>query len=138
MTDFALHPRLAADTHLIGDLPLCRVVLMNDARFPWLILVPRRAGLHELADLAAADSAALMDEIRLSSRALRDLHSPDRVNVAAIGNMVDQLHIHIVARATTDAAWPGPVWGHGSALPYDKTLLPERRNDLLRRLNLLP
>ena len=132
---FTLHPRLAADTHLIGDLPLCRVLLMNDARFPWLILVPRRAGLHELADLAIADSAALMDEVRLSSRALRDLHSSDRVNVAAIGNIVDQLHIHVVSRATTDAAWPGPVWGQGSVTAYDQALLFRRRKDLLKRLN---
>lgn len=133
---FALHPRLAADTHLIGDLPLCRMLLMNDARFPWLILVPRRAGLHELADLSIADSAVLMDEVRLSSRALRELHSPDRINVAAIGNIVDQLHIHVVARAVTDAAWPGPVWGHGHAAPYDRSVLLRRRNDLHMRLNI--
>ena len=135
-TEFTLHPRLATDTHLIGDLRLCRVLLMNDARFPWLILVPRRDGLHEIADLALADSTALMDEVRLASSALRDLYSPDRVNVAAIGNIVDQLHIHVVARATNDAAWPAPVWGHGSATAYDKPSLLRRRNDLLPRLNL--
>lgn len=133
---FPLHPRLAADTHPIGDLPLCRVLLMNDARFPWLILVPRRDKLHEIADLSVADTTVLMDEVRLSCRALRDILSPDRINVAAIGNIVDQLHIHVVARTTTDPAWPGTVWGHGGAKPYDDPALLRRRNELLPRLKL--
>jgi diadenosine tetraphosphate (Ap4A) HIT family hydrolase len=133
---FALHSRLAADTHLIGDLPLCRVLLMNDARFPWLILVPRREKLHDITDLSVADSTVLMDEVRLSCRALRDILLPDRINVAAIGNIVDQLHIHVVARTITDPAWPGTVWGHGGSKPYDDPTLLRRRNELLPRLKL--
>lgn len=133
---FALHPRLASDTHRIGDLALCRVLLMNDVRFPWLILVPRRAGLHEIADLSVADGTLLMDEVRLCSQAWRAMLSPDRINVAAIGNIVDQLHIHVVARTTTDPAWPGTVWGHGGAKPYDKPSLLHRRNELMTRLQL--
>ncbi len=136
MSSFALHPRLAADTHVMGDLPLCRVLLMNDARFPWLILVPRRAGLHEMADLPPEDAPAMMNEIRLVSKALRDVLSPDRINVAAIGNMVDQLHVHVIARTTSDPAWPGTVWGHGGAKPYDDPALLRRRNELVPRLKL--
>jgi diadenosine tetraphosphate (Ap4A) HIT family hydrolase len=136
MASFTLHPRLSADTHVMGDLPLCRVLLMNDARFPWLILVPRRHGLHEISDLSPEDTPALMDEIRLVSKALRDTLSPDRINVAAIGNTVDQLHVHVVARTTSDPAWPGTVWGHGGAKSYDDPTLLRRRNELLPRLKL--
>lgn len=121
MTDsgFTLHPRLAADSLPIGDLGLCRVLLMNDARFPWLILVPRRAEMREICDLAADDQATLWTEIDAASRVLKRLIDPHKLNVAAIGNMVPQLHIHIVARFEDDAAWPAPVWGHGAREPYD-------------------
>lgn len=136
MSSFVLHPRLAADTHAMGDLPLCRVLLMNDARFPWLILVPRRAGLHEMTDLPPEDATAMMGEIRLVSKALRDTLSPDRINVAAIGNMVDQLHVHVIARTMSDPAWPGTVWGYGGAKPYDEPTLLRRRNELVPRLKL--
>lgn len=136
MSSFVLHPRLAADTHAMGDLPLCRVLLMNDARFPWLILVPRRAGLHEMTDLPSEDAPAMMGEIRLVSKALRDTLSPDRINVAAIGNMVDQLHVHVIARTLSDPAWPGTVWGYGGAKPYDEPTLLRRRNELVPRLKL--
>lgn len=136
MSSFALHPRLAADTHAMGDMPLCRVLLMNDARFPWLILVPRRAGLHEMTDLQPEDAPAIMSEIQLVSKTLRDVLSPDRINVAAIGNMVDQLHVHVIARTMSDPAWPGTVWGHGGAKPYDEPTLLRRRNELVPRLKL--
>ena len=118
MPDFALHPRLAADTLPIGDLPLCRVLLMADARFPWLILVPRRAGLVEVIDLDAPERAVLMEEIALASHALRRETGAEKLNVGALGNIVTQLHVHVVARSPGDAAWPGPVWGSGTALPY--------------------
>lgn len=131
MSAFILHPRLAADSHVLGDMPLCRVLLLNDARFPWLILVPRRAGLHELTDLALADRGPAFDEIARASQALRTTCSPDRINVAAIGNMVEQLHIHVVARRATDAAWPGPVWGHGTPTRYDDDALARRRGEIL-------
>lgn len=116
---FTLDPRLENDTVPVTDLPLCRVLLMNDARFPWLILAPARPDLAELVDLDAADRARAMEEIATASRVLRSLHAPDRINVGALGNIVRQLHIHVVARRAGDAAWPGPVWGQGTAVPYD-------------------
>lgn len=128
---FTLHPRLAADTHAMGDLPLCRVLLMNDKRFPWLILVPRRAHLHEITDLREEDRPLLFGEIAQISGVLRKICAPDRINVAAIGNIVDQLHVHVVARTTSDAAWPGTVWGHAGAKPYDQAALLHWHNELL-------
>ena len=118
MADFALHPRLAADTLPVGDLPLCRVLLMHDARFPWLILVPRRPDLREITDLPAEERALLMEEIAAASRALQAETGADKLNVGALGNVVAQLHIHVVARFAADAAWPGPVWGSGTATRY--------------------
>lgn len=115
---FALDPRLAADTVPVGDLALSRVLLMDDARFPWLILVPRRAGLSEVTDLDGADAGALWEEIRLAAGVMRDLSKPDKVNVAALGNVVAQLHVHVVGRFLSDPAWPGPVWGFGARTPY--------------------
>lgn len=131
MLPFTLHPRLAADTHPMADLALCRVLLMNDRRFPWLILVPRRANLRELTDLTPEDRPLLFTEIATASAALRKVCAPDRINVAAIGNMVDQLHIHVVARTMSDSAWPGTVWGHSGAKPYDQPTLLHRRNELV-------
>ena len=116
--DFALDPRLRADTAQVGDLALCRVLLMDDARFPWLILVPRRPEVSELTDLPEADAALLWQEIRLTVGVMQALAKPDKVNVAALGNVVAQLHVHVVGRFLSDPAWPGPVWGHGTATPY--------------------
>ncbi len=116
---FSLHPRLAADTLPIGELALCNVLLMNDARFPWIILVPRRPDVREIIDLAPEDQANLLAEITAVSRVLQRLIEPQKLNVAAIGNVVAQLHIHIVARFEDDTAWPAPVWGHGAREPYD-------------------
>lgn len=118
MADFELHPRLAADTRMVGDLRLCRVLLMDDARFPWLILVPRRPGLTELTDLADADAAQLMDETRRAVRALGAHCAPHKLNLGALGNLVPQFHLHVVARFRDDARWPQPVWGAGPAEPY--------------------
>ncbi|MDX6804491.1 HIT family protein [Terrihabitans rhizophilus] len=117
---FSLHPRLAADTAIVTDLALSRVLLMDDARFPWLILVPRRAGAVEIIDLDAAAQARLMEEIALASRALRAVAPCDKLNVGALGNVVSQLHVHVVSRVEGDPAWPGPVWGSGKAKPYDQ------------------
>ena len=116
--DFELDPRLAADTHAVADLPLCRLLLMRDARFPWTILVPRRAGLREVTDLDEPEAALLIGEIRRVARALGEAVRPDKLNVAALGNQVTQLHVHVVARFTADAACPRPVWGVGEAQPY--------------------
>lgn len=127
---FDLHPRLAADTVEVLPLPLCTLRLMNDARFPWLILVPMRAGITELHALASADRAQLLDEIVRCSQVLEAVCAPDKLNVGALGNLVPQLHVHIVARRIGDAAWPGPVWGSGTALAYDEAA----RTALLERL----
>lgn len=116
--DFSLDERLAADTRGVADLALCRVLLMRDARFPWLVLVPRRAGLREITDLDEAGAMLLMGEIRAASRALSGAVSPHKLNVAALGNQVPQLHVHVIARFTVDAAWPRPVWGVGEPEPY--------------------
>ena len=118
MSDFSLDPRLAADGIGLGDLPLSRLLLMNDATYPWLILVPRRGGLVELTDLDAAERHLLMDEIALVSEALKAVTRPVKLNVAALGNMVRQLHVHVVARFEGDPAWPGPIWGRVPARPY--------------------
>ncbi len=116
---FALDPRLAADTIEVVDLALSRVRLMNDARYLWLILAPRRDDLSELVDLDGADRALLMEEIAAASRALLGAPGVDKINVGALGNIVRQLHIHVVARRFNDAAWPGPVWGAGSPRRYE-------------------
>lgn len=104
-------------------LPLCVVLLMKDARFPWLILVPRRAGAVEILDLSPADQLSLWAEITQCAEALRAVTAPLKLNIGALGNIVRQLHVHIVARNEGDAAWPGPVWGSGAAAPYDDAAL---------------
>jgi diadenosine tetraphosphate (Ap4A) HIT family hydrolase len=116
---FALDPRLAADTLAIGDLALSRALLMNDARFLWVILAPRREGVSELCELDRADRAVLVEEIAAISEALRAMPGVDKINVGALGNIVRQLHVHVVARRADDEAWPGPVWGAGVARPYE-------------------
>lgn len=115
---FTLHPQLEADTFFLTDWPLCRVLLMNDCRFPWLVLVPRQPDLREFHNLTRNDRARVMEEISRASRALEMSFAPDKVNVGMLGNIVDQLHIHVVARWTSDPAWPGPVWGKGKAEAY--------------------
>lgn len=113
-----LDPQLARDTAAIGDLPLSRVLASRDASYPWLILVPRRSGAVELIDLTDADQAQAMREIAQVGRVLRAATACDKLNIAAIGNLVAQLHIHIVARRRDDAAWPKPMWGAGPARAY--------------------
>lgn len=115
---FPLDPRLAADTHAIGELALSRLVLMDDARFPWLILVPRIAGARELIDLDETDQRSLLAELAAVGRALEALLKPDKLNIAALGNVVPQLHVHLIARYTDDVAWPQPVWGFGERVRY--------------------
>jgi diadenosine tetraphosphate (Ap4A) HIT family hydrolase len=115
---FTLDERLARDALVIGDLPLCRVLLMNDARWPWLILAPRREGLVELIDLELTDQTQLMDEAGRAARFLKTHARADKINVGALGNIVRQLHLHVVARVVGDPGWPGPVWGQGEAAPY--------------------
>jgi diadenosine tetraphosphate (Ap4A) HIT family hydrolase len=119
-TRFRLDPRLKADTLLIGELPLSCALLMNDARFPWVILVPRRAGTIEFLQLDARDCEALTTELRRVALALLELYRPDKLNVAALGNAVPQFHVHVIGRKYTDVAWPKPVFGvPGPAPPYE-------------------
>jgi len=129
-SEFVLDPRLAADTVELLRGACCRVLLMNDAHYPWLILVPQRPGLRDFHDLAGADMAAAVAEIAAASRALQALYAPAKINVAALGNMVAQLHIHVIARHTGDAAWPKPVWGAVPPRAYDGAALARRRDEL--------
>ena len=117
---FALHPQLVADSLVLGDLPLCVVLLANDRQYPWLILVPKRAALREIHHLNAADQQQLMRESCAVAQLLENELSAEKINVAALGNMVPQLHVHHVARFSNDAAWPAPVGGKHEAVAYDK------------------
>lgn len=131
---FDLHPRLAQDTVEVARLQLCRVRLMNDRRFPWLVLVPERESVREVHELAPEDRAALVEEIARAGEVLTRLFQPDKLNVGALGNLVPQLHVHVVARRTTDPAWPGPVWGSGAAVPYEEGEIEELRERLADEL----
>lgn len=118
MNEFALDPRLERDSIFIADGPLSQWRLMDDARFPWLVLVPRVADASELVDLDGSRQRLLLGEINLAAKLLREAGRCDKLNIGALGNSVRQLHVHVVARTADDAAWPGPVWGHGKSLPY--------------------
>ena len=118
MTDFQLHPQLSGDTQWLGDLPLCRVLLANDSRYPWLILVPKRASTRELYELSEAQQQQFMRESSAVSQLMASELAADKINIAALGNMVPQLHVHHVARFTSDDAWPDPIWGKLPALAY--------------------
>ena len=118
-SSWSLHPQLENDTFEIGDLPLSRVLAIRDSNYPWLLLVPRRAGASDVTDLAEVEQAQLMTEINRVALALKDVTRPDKLNIAALGNLVPQLHVHIIARRTTDAAWPRPVWGAAPPAPFD-------------------
>jgi diadenosine tetraphosphate (Ap4A) HIT family hydrolase len=135
---FALDTRLAADTLPVGDLPLCRVLLMRDRRYAWLVLVPKREGLVEVADLSAEERAVLWQEVDTAAEALRAVAPCDKLNLGALGNIVRQLHVHVVARVEGDAAWPGPVWGHGAAEPYTEGEAERRVAALRAALGLQP
>ena len=133
---FSLHPQLAADTTLVGDLPLSRVLLMNDANYPWLILVPRLPAITEIIDLEENAQIQLTGEIAKAAEALKALTACDKLNVAALGNMVPQLHVHVIARRRSDAAWPKPVWGVVPAKPYDDAARARLADDLRRALQI--
>ncbi len=117
-TGFVLDPALEALGIALGDWPLCRVFLFDDARYPWLMLVPRRAARREIIELAGADQTLLFGEISRAMTALQGVVRPDKLNLGALGNVTAQLHIHIVGRFHSDPAWPGPVWGFGERKPY--------------------
>ena len=127
---FVLDSVIAADTTPVVSLPLCELRLMKDSNYPWLLLIPRRAGMIEMIDLAPADRAVLIEEIALASEALRANVPCDKLNVAALGNAVRQLHIHVVARRIGDVSWPRTIWGARPHRPYD----PDAQADLVARL----
>ncbi|MEX0752386.1 MAG: HIT family protein [Xanthobacteraceae bacterium] len=120
---WSLHPQLAADTLGVGDLPLSRVLISLDANYPWLILAPRRPGLVEILDLDETARVQLMEEIAGVAGALKQVTACDKLNIAALGNVVPQLHVHVVARRKNDPAWPAPVWGRVAPRPYDQAKL---------------
>jgi len=119
---WSLHPQLAADTTAIGDLAFARVLLSNDANYPWLILVPRQPGLIELIDMDPNEQVQLLAEVDAAARALKTVTECEKLNIAAIGNVVPQLHVHVVARRHSDAAWPKPVWGAVPPTAYNPTV----------------
>jgi diadenosine tetraphosphate (Ap4A) HIT family hydrolase len=133
---FALDPRLQADTQPIGDLPFTRVLLMDDARFPWLVLVPRIAGLRELIELSQGDQQRLLDDINLAAHVMHAIEKPDKLNIAMLGNVVPQFHVHVIARFERDAAWPKPVWGVGERIPYAAHELRRYADELAAALKL--
>lgn len=136
--DWELDPLLARDTAPIGDMPLCRVLLIKDATYPWLLLVPRRYQAVEITDLDTIEQAQLMSEIAHASRTLKALTDCDKINVAALGNVVAQLHVHIIARSRGDAAWPRPVWNVVPPRDYDDRALEKLLTQLRERLTLTP
>lgn len=124
--DFELHPRLAADCIQVGSLPVSRLLLLNDARYTWFVLVPERADVTEVFELDEADQQQLWRESARLSRYLKEVCGADKINIGALGNLVPQLHVHHVARFVGDPAWPGPVWGHSDAVEYGQDALQER------------
>ena len=133
---FALHEKLSADCETIGEMDLCTVLLMRDDRFVWTILVPRVAGLRDFHDLPREHALVLFDEIGVVSRALLDAFKAEKINVAALGNQVPQLHIHVIGRYAADAAWPGPVWNAGVATDVDSGVVAAGVDALKRALSL--
>lgn len=128
--DWQLHPQLASDSHPLAQFRLCELRLMDDTNYPWLVLVPRVAGAQELIDLRGTERHLLSDEIDEAARALRAVFRPRKLNVAALGNIVPQLHVHVIARFEDDPAWPAPVWGRVAARPHT----PEQLVDRITRL----
>jgi diadenosine tetraphosphate (Ap4A) HIT family hydrolase len=133
---WSLDSRLKKDTIDIGDLPLCRVLVFKDAHYPWLLLVPRRENTVEIIDLAEVEQAQLMTEISRTARALKEVTRCDKLNIAALGNLVPQLHINVIARRTSDVAWPRPVWGVMPPLAYDAEEVQNFISGLRRKIGL--
>ena len=134
MTDFVLDPRLAADTAFIADGPLSQVRLMDDTRFPWLVLVPRVNGISEWLELDGGQQRLLLAEINQAGQLIRAQPGVEKLNIGALGNIVRQLHVHLVGRHDGDPAWPGPVWGHGAAVRHAPAALATQIDAWRRRL----
>ncbi len=132
-----IHPQLLADSVPIINLPLCAIRLLDDARFPWVLLIPRLAAITQWLDVPCKTQHEILDEIQMVSAAINTLFKPVKINLATIGNKVDQLHIHCVARHTHDAAWPDVVWGHGTRHPYNSLQRLARANAIAALLTSL-
>ncbi len=130
MSEFELDGRIARDSDLIATLDLCQLRIQNDSRWPWLVMVPQRADMTEIFELSEADQALLSAEVNHVAAVLKEITGATKINVGALGNIVRQLHVHVIARFEGDANWPGPIWGYGSAEPYDG----EKRQALMNRL----
>lgn len=131
--EFELHPQLAADCIVLGDFPLSRLLLMNDSNYPWFILVPRRVGATEIYHLSESERCQMIHESSFLAENLADIFAARKMNVASLGNMVPQLHIHHVVRQEDDAAWPGPMWGKVPLTPYTE----EQVHDIRHRVEVL-
>jgi diadenosine tetraphosphate (Ap4A) HIT family hydrolase len=129
-----LHPQLARDTVDLGELTLARVLVVNDANWPWLLLVPRRVGVREIIDLEEVEQAQLMTEITRTARAVKTVTQCDKLNIAALGNAVPQLHVHVIARREGDAGWPRPVWGAAPPVAYEKNMLEQFIESLRQKI----
>ncbi len=132
MTMIKLHPQLEKDCIVLGEFSLCSLLLLDDANYPWFILLPNREGISEIHQLSATDQQQLMKESMFFSHCLEQIFQPDKLNIAALGNVVPQLHIHHIARFTTDACWPKPVWGAVTAIPYQKKQIDTIKNQLFK------
>lgn len=130
---FQLHPTLATDSIFVGNLTLCEVRLNNNHHYTWLILVPRRKAIREIYELSQADQIQLLEEINWVTKKLANFTQADKMNTAAFGNMVPQLHLHVIARHTTDKAWPQPVWAAMTSAPYPI----KQQTDLIKQLQLI-
>ena len=130
-----LHPQLEKDCFILGEFKLCSLLLLNDANYPWFILLPNREDVSEIHQLSKTDQQQLMTESMFFSRCLEQVFRPDKLNIAALGNVVPQLHIHHIARFKTDACWPAPVWGAAKAIHYETEQLKLIKNQLLNWFN---
>ena len=130
MSGFGLDQRLARDSELVATLDLCQLRLLKDSRWPWLMLVPQRDGMSEVFDLQPLDQALLTFETNMVGAALKKVTGATKINVGALGNIVRQLHVHVVARSEGDPNWPGPIWGFGQAAPYE----PSRQHEFMTQL----
>jgi diadenosine tetraphosphate (Ap4A) HIT family hydrolase len=131
---WTLHPQLARDTVSLGDLPLARVLVVNDANWPWLLLVPRRLGVREIIDLDEVEQGQFMTEITRVARAMKTVTECDKLNIAALGNVVSQLHVHVIARREGDTGWPRPVWGAAPAVAYERAVLEQFMEELRNKI----
>jgi len=135
LSEFELDGRIARDSDLIATLDLCQLRIQNDSRWPWLVMVPQRADMTEIFELSEADQALLSAEVNHVAAALKEITCATKINVGALGNIVRQLHVHVIARFEGDANWPGPIWGYGSAEPYDSEKRQALVNTLMEKLS---